>query len=56
MNPKPLRLEWIEAGTLQENRRNWRKHPEGQVAALKQILADPEVGRVSVEDRHRMPR
>ena len=40
----PLRLEWIEAGTLAENPANWRRHPEGQVSALKGIIGDPEVG------------
>ncbi len=39
-----LRLEWIEAGSLSENPANWRRHPAGQVAALKNLIADPEVG------------
>ncbi len=29
---------------MKENPRNWRKHPEGQVAALRGLLNDPEVG------------
>ena len=37
---KPLRLEWIEAGSLADNPRNWRRHPEGQTKALKRALAD----------------
>jgi ParB family chromosome partitioning protein len=39
-----LRLEWIEAGSLAENPHNWRRHPEGQMAALKDVLADEEIG------------
>lgn len=40
----PLRFEWIQAGSLSGNPRNWRKHPEGQLSALKDVLGDPEVG------------
>lgn len=39
-----LRLEWVQAGSLSPNPRNWRRHPEPQVAALRGLLADPEVG------------
>jgi hypothetical protein len=39
-----LRLEWIAAESLTENPRNWRRHPEGQVQAIKDVLADPEIG------------
>jgi DNA modification methylase len=39
-----LRLEWVEAGSLSPNPRNWRRHPDGQMAALKSVLADPEIG------------
>lgn len=42
-NP-PLRLEWIEAGSLAENPHNWRRHPEGQMSALKDVIGDPEIG------------
>lgn len=41
---RPLRLEWIEAGSLAENPLNWRRHPEGQTAALKELIGDEEVG------------
>jgi hypothetical protein len=40
----PLRLEWIEAGSLDENPLNWRRHPDNQMAALKDVLDDPEIG------------
>ncbi len=40
----PLRLEWIEAGTLAENPANWRTHPQGQVNALKSVIGDSEIG------------
>ena len=39
-----LRLEWVDPGTLAENPDNWRTHPTGQMAALGQVLADPEIG------------
>lgn len=39
-----LRLEWIEAGTLTENPDNWRRHGPEQLAALKELIEDPEVG------------
>lgn len=41
---RPLRLEWIEAGSLAENPANWRRHPEGQTSALKELIGDPEIG------------
>ena len=40
-----LRLEWVAAGQLKANPRNWRRHPESQVAAFRAVLA--EVGFVS---------
>lgn len=39
-----LRLEWIEAGSLNENPHNWRRHPPEQVQSLRDLLDDPEVG------------
>ena len=39
-----LRLEWVEAGTLARNPANWRRHPDGQKAALSDVLNDPDVG------------
>src|ERR1044072_3550335 len=39
-----LRLEWVEAGSLTANPRNWRKHPETQMAAIKGLIADPSIG------------
>jgi len=41
---KPLRLEWVRADTLKDNPRNWRRHPEGQVRALGNVLADRKIG------------
>ena len=40
----PLRLEWIEAGQLEDNPANWRKHPAEQLAALNDLIDDPAVG------------
>ena len=41
---RPLRLEWVEAGSLVENPNNWRTHPDGQMGALKDVINDPEIG------------
>jgi len=35
---RPLRLVWAEAGSLADNPRNWRRHPEGQMSALRAVL------------------
>jgi DNA modification methylase len=35
-----LRLEWVEADTLQDNPRNWRRHPDQQMAALADVIAE----------------
>lgn len=40
----PLRLEWIAAGTLDDNPHNWRRHPPGQLAGLREALDDPGIG------------
>lgn len=40
----PLRLEWIEAGSLTENPLNWRRHSQEQLATLRELIDDPEVG------------
>ncbi len=43
--PKPpLRLEWIEAGSLTENPANWRRHSKEQLATLRDLVDDPEIG------------
>jgi len=43
--PKPpLRLEWIEAGSLTENPLNWRRHSQEQLQSLRELLDDPQVG------------
>jgi hypothetical protein len=43
--PKPkLRLEWIEAGSLDENPLNWRRHSPEQLQSIRDLLADPDVG------------
>jgi DNA modification methylase len=36
----PLRLEWRSPAELAENPRNWRTHPETQLAALGDVLAE----------------
>ena len=36
----PLRLEWRSPAELAENPRNWRRHPESQIAALQGIIAE----------------
>ena len=41
---RPLRLEWVEAGSLDANPRNWRRHPVGQMDALRESLGDGEIG------------
>jgi len=40
----PLRLEWIEAGSLSENPHNWRRHSPEQLQSIKDLLEDPDVG------------
>ncbi|MGA2499558.1 MAG: hypothetical protein ABSH20_17615 [Tepidisphaeraceae bacterium] len=40
----PLRLEWIEAGSLTDNEKNWRRHPPEQLQSLKDLMQDPEIG------------
>jgi len=39
-----LRLEYVEAGTLDPNPNNWRKHSKGQLDSLKELIEDPEIG------------
>jgi len=41
---RPIRLEWIEAGSLAENPHNWRRHPPSQLRALSDLIHDPAVG------------
>jgi DNA modification methylase len=36
----PLRLEYRDPAELQKNPRNWRKHPEAQVTALRDVIAE----------------
>jgi ParB-like chromosome segregation protein Spo0J len=36
----PLRLEWRSPAELAENPRNWRTHPDTQLAALADIIAE----------------
>lgn len=40
----PLRLEWIEAGSLSDNPENWRRHPDEQKHTLRDVIRDPEIG------------
>ena len=39
-----LRLEWIAAGSLSENPLNWRRHSQGQLQSIRDLLSDPDVG------------
>ncbi len=36
----PLELQYVRAGDLKRNPRNWRRHPDGQKAALRAVLDD----------------
>src|SRR6516162_7731686 len=36
----PLRLEWRSPAELAENPSNWRRHPDAQIAALTDVLAE----------------
>ena len=36
----PLRLEYLNPSDLKENGANWRRHPDSQVAALPDVLAE----------------
>jgi len=40
----PLRLEWIEAGSLSENPLNWRRHSQEQLESIRELLQDPDIG------------
>ena len=44
VTPHSLRLEWVEAGSLDGNPQNWRRHPDEQKRALREVIADPEIG------------
>lgn len=33
-----MRLEWVEAGTLTPNPKNWRRHPLEQIEALRSAI------------------
>ena len=37
-------MEWVNPATLGDNPANWRRHPESQMAALADVLADESVG------------
>jgi DNA modification methylase len=39
-NPPPLRLEWWVPDRLSDNPLNWRRHPDKQLSALKDVLAE----------------
>jgi len=39
-NSPPLRLEWRSPAELAENPKNWRRHPDAQIAALTDTLAE----------------
>jgi hypothetical protein len=43
-NVPKLRLEWIEAGSLNENPLNWRKHSAEQLQTIRDLVSDPDVG------------
>jgi DNA modification methylase len=36
----PLRLEWWEPDSLSDNPLNWRKHPDKQLSALKDVISE----------------
>jgi hypothetical protein len=36
----PLRLEYVDAATLDDNPANWRRHSDGQLQALADVIAD----------------
>src|SRR5260370_40602406 len=36
----PLRLEWRSPSELAENPANWRRHPDAQLAALSDVIAE----------------
>jgi hypothetical protein len=40
LNDTPLRLEWMEADSLTDNPANWRKHPQAQSDALRDVIAE----------------
>lgn len=40
----PLELVYAEAGSLDANPHNWRKHPAQQISALQDVLNDKGVG------------
>lgn len=44
MSNPALRLEWIEAGSLEENPANWRRHSPEQLESIRDLLDDPDVG------------
>lgn len=37
---EPLRLEWRSPAELAENPKNWRRHPDAQIAALTDVLGE----------------
>ena len=39
-----LRLEMVRAGDLRDNPANWRRHPAGQLSALRNLIEDPDIG------------
>jgi hypothetical protein len=39
-NDPPLRLEWREPGELADNPANWRRHPQQQLDALRDVIAE----------------
>ena len=38
--PGELRFEWRDPAELSENPRNWRRHPEHQLAALSDVISE----------------
>src|SRR5262245_54175158 len=38
--PMPLRLEWLDPVDLADNPANWRRHPQAQLSALTDVLAE----------------
>jgi DNA modification methylase len=37
-------MAWVDPASLTDNPANWRRHPEGQITALREVIDDPAVG------------
>src|SRR5258707_411544 len=48
----PLRLEWRSPAELAENPKNWRRHPEHQIAALSDVIREVGWAGVCLYNEH----